>query len=65
MRPSLVIGIPVATVLIGFAYLAASLWVDKDTWDRASSAYQVVFTVMVGLTGCVMGYYFGTKSRAD
>jgi putative Mn2+ efflux pump MntP len=62
-RKLLAIGFSIATFAVGVAYIFVPVWAHNDSWDRAGSAFQTVFTAMVGITGTAIGYYFSTSQH--
>lgn len=61
-RKRLAIGLTAAAVLFGIGYVLAPLYADKEAWEQAQEAFQVVFTAMIGLAGSAVGFYFSTRN---
>ena len=58
------LGILGATILAIFLLLATKTFTGL-TSEEISNSTAAIFTALVSLTGSALGFYFGTKDRAD
>jgi hypothetical protein len=55
VRSRLAYGLAIVTALIGGTLLVVGLWADRDV----NSFLTGIFTPLFGLTGTIIGFYFG------
>lgn len=65
VRKAIAVGLLAALALLVLVWGIVALWADPAEVRRTEDAFRTVFAGLLGLTGTVVGFYFGNANDRD